>query len=304
MSLPLVSVAVPTYNHAPFLMSCLESVHNQTYPRLELVLVDDGSTDDTVAVFERFAANHAERFEHLTLLHQPNRGVSAASNRAIAACRGQWVHLLGSDDVLYPDKIQIQQQAIVDWSEPRLALVYSDVDFIDASGRVLSSAVRKRPSPGPDHQAYLRLIRYNDVANATVALRRKAFLAIGGFDERLPLEDLDCWLRLSAHHAIARVPGLLAGYRRHSDNASLRQRMMFEANWDTLGKFAEQHGDLIPPALWRACLRRRLRSFLRWARKNARGLIPMILGDALLSLARTPKPADWRRYAAHCRMLS
>ncbi|HPF59224.1 MAG TPA: glycosyltransferase [Candidatus Competibacteraceae bacterium] len=304
MSLPLVSVAVPAYNHAPFLTACLESVRNQTYPRLELVIVDDGSTDDTLAVAECFAADHDGRFEHLTLLHQSNRGVSAASNRAIAACRGEWVHLLGSDDVLYPNKIQIQQQAIAGWKEPRLALVYSDVDFIDVNGQILSSATRKRPLPGPDHQAYLHLIRYNDVANATVVLRREAFLAIGGFDEHLPLEDLDCWLRLSVHHAIARVPGLLAGYRRHGGNTSLRQWMMFEANWDTLGKFAEQHGDLIPPALWRACLRRRLRSFLRWARKNAHELVPMILNDVLLSLICTPEPAVWRRYAARCRALA
>ncbi|MCB1777065.1 MAG: glycosyltransferase [Candidatus Competibacteraceae bacterium] len=303
MTLPLVSVAVPAYNHATFLTACLESVRNQTYPCLELVIVDDGSIDDTLAIAERFAADHAGRFAHLTILHQENHGVSAASNRAIAACQGEWVHLLGSDDLLYPDKIRVQQQAIADWNEPRLALVYSDVDFIDVNGQVLSSATRKRPPPGPDHQAYLRLISYNDVANATVALRREAFLAMGGFDEQLPLEDLDCWLRLSVHHAIARVPGLMAGYRRHNSNASLRQRMMFEANWDTLGKFAEQHGALIPSALWRACLRRRLRSFLRWARKNARELIPMILSDALLSFVRTPKPEAWRRYAAQCRML-
>jgi hypothetical protein len=137
-----------------------------------------------------------------------------------------------------------------------------------------------------------------------VALRREAFLAMGGFDEGLRLEDLDGWLRLSVRHAVARIPGVLAGYRRHDGNASQRQLMMFEANWDTLGKFAEQHGELIPPALWRACLRRRLRSFLRWARKNARSLIPMILNDALLSLVRTPKPAVWRRYAACCRTLA
>jgi alpha-1,3-rhamnosyltransferase len=304
MSLPLVSVAVPTYNHAPFLTACLESVRAQTYPRLELVVVDDGSTDDTLALAERFAATYAGRFERLTILHQPNQGVSAASNRAITACQGEWVHLLGSDDWLYPDKILRQQQAIDAWNEPRLALIYSDVDFIDAEGQVLSSATRKRPPPGPDHQAYLWLISHNYIANPTVALRREAFLAIGGFDEQLRLEDLDGWLRLSVHHAIARTPGVLAGYRRHDGNASRRQWMMFEANWDTLGKFAEQHGDLIPPALWRACLRRRLHSFLRWARKNAPGLIPMILGDALLSWFRTPEPVVWRRYAACCRNLA
>ncbi|MEZ5575533.1 MAG: glycosyltransferase [Candidatus Competibacteraceae bacterium] len=303
MSLPLVSVAVPAYNHAAFLDACLESVRNQNYPRLELVVVDDGSTDATLAVAERFATTHAERFEHLSVIHQANQGVSAASNRAIAACRGEWVHLLGSDDLLYPNKIQRQQQAIESWNDPRLALVYADVNFIDAAGRILSSATRNRRPPGPDHQAYLWLLRYNDIANPTVALRREAFLAIGGFDEALPLEDLDCWLRLSARHAVARVAGLLAAYRRHDGNASRRQLMMFEANWDTLAKFAEQHGDLIPPALWRACLRRRLRSFLRWARKHAPALVPMILGDALRSLIHTPEPAVWRRYAARCRAL-
>jgi alpha-1,3-rhamnosyltransferase len=301
---PLVSVAVPAYNHAAFLPACLESVRTQTYPRLELVVVDDGSTDDTRAVAERFAATHAGRFERLTVLHQSNQGVSAASNRAIAACRGEWVHLLGSDDLLYPDKILRQQQTIDAWREPRLALVYSDVDFIDTEGQARSSATRKRPPPGPDFQAYLWLIRYNYIANPTVALRREAFLALGGFDEGLRLEDLDGWLRLSVRHAIARIPGVLAAYRRHDGNASQRQLMMFEANWDTLGKFAEQHGELIPPALWRACLRRRLRGFLRWARKNAPSLIPMILGDALLGLVCTPTPAVWRRYAARCRTLA
>ena len=303
MSVPLVSVAVPAYNHAPFLSACLDSVRGQTYPCLELVVVDDGSTDDTLAVAERFAANHADRFERLSVIHQANRGVSAASNRAIAACRGEWVHLLGSDDQLYPDKILRQQHAIEAWRDPALALVYADVDRIDATGQWLSAATRNRPPPGPDHQAYLGLIRYNPIANPTVALRREAFLSIGGFDEQLPLEDLDGWLRLSVHHAVARTPGILARYRRHDHNASQRQLMMFEATWDTLGKFAEQHGELIPPALWRACLRRRLHSFLRWARKNAPKRMPMILGDALLSLVHTPEPTVWRRYAVCCRAL-
>ena len=144
MSPPLVSVAVPAYNHAAFLGACLESVRTQSYPRLELVVVDDGSTDATLTVAERFASAHSGRFERLAVLHQANRGVSAASNRAIAACRGEWVHVLGSDDLLYPDKIRLQQQAIETWNDPRLALVYADVNFIDAAGQVLSSATRNR----------------------------------------------------------------------------------------------------------------------------------------------------------------
>lgn len=304
MQSPLVSVAIPAYNHAPFLNACLESVRVQTYPNLELVIVDDGSTDQTLAVAQQFAATHAQRFQHLTILHQANRGVSATANRAIAACRGTWVHLLGSDDVIYPDKILRQQQAIHDWNEPSLALVYSDMDFLNAAGQIISSATRKRPHPGPEHQAYLWLISRNLIANPSVALHREAFLAIGGFDERLALEDLDAWLRLSVKHAIARMPGVVAGYRRHGSNTSAQQLLMFEGHWETLGNFAAQHGALIPAALWRACLRRRLHSFGRWVRKHAPHLLPILAADALLSTLRTPKPTLWRRYAAYCRGLA
>lgn len=303
MHLPLVSVAIPAYNHAPFLQQCLDSVRAQTYPHLELVVVDDGSTDATLALAQQFAAQYGSRFAQLTIITQENQGVSAASNRAIAACSGEWVHLLGSDDVLYPEKIAYQQQALLAWHEPRLALLYSDVDVIDSAGTVLSTATRKRPAGGLDHAAYLWLISHNYIANPTVALRRAPFLNMGGFDENSRLEDLDAWLRLSVNHAVARVPGVLAGYRRHARNASLQQLMMFEATWRILGTFAAQHGQLIPPKLWQACLRRRLHSFLRWARHHAPQLIPAILGDALLSWVRTPEPELWLRYAEHCRAL-
>ena len=304
MSTPLMSVAVPAYNHAPYLHACLESVRAQTYPELELVLVDDGSTDDTLAIAEQFAREHPDRFRRIEIIRQENRGVSAASNRAIAACRGEWVHLLGSDDLLYPGKVGTQWQAIQAWDDPRLALVYADADFIDETGRVISSTLANRPAPGPDAQAYLWLVRANRIPNPTVALRREAFLAAGGFDEQLRLEDLECWLRLSARYSLARVPERLAAYRRHGGNASRRQLMMFEATWISLAKFAEQHGELVPPDVWRAAFRRRLRSFWRWVRKNARGSASAVVADALLSLVRTPDADKFRRYAQRCRALA
>ena len=304
MRLPLVSVAIPAYNHAPFLQQCLDSVRAQTYPHLELVVVDDGSTDATLALAEQFAAQHSSRFAKLTIITQDNQGVSAASNRAIAACSGEWVHLLGSDDVLYPEKIARQQQALIAWQEPQVALLYSDVNVIDSAGQIISSATRKRPASGPDYAAYRWLISHNYIANPTVALRRAAFLDSGGFDTNSRLEDLDAWLRLAVNYAVARVPGVYAGYRRHASNASLQHLMMFEATWRILGNFAAQHGELIPPALWQACLRRRLRSLRRWARKHAPQLLPTIIKDALLSWVRTPEPELWLRYAALCRQLA
>ncbi len=297
---PLISVAVPAYNHARYIGACLDSVRNQTYPELELVVVDDGSSDGTGEIVQWFIQEHGNRFRHVELIRQDNRGVSAASNRAIAACRGEWVHLLGSDDRIYPHKIEAQWRAIQHWGDERLALVYADADLIDKDGTVVPKSTGERPRSGPDPHAYRSLILGNPIPNPTVALHRERFASMGGFDESLRLEDWDCWLRLATRYTLARVPERLAAYRRHDANASLRQRMMFQDSWITLGRFFEYHGELIPPALARASFRHRMRSFRRWARKNAPTLLPGIVRDTLRTYLRTPEPALFYYYARLC----
>jgi glycosyltransferase involved in cell wall biosynthesis len=297
---PLASVAVPAYNHARFIGACLESIRDQTYPELELVVVDDGSTDGTGDVVQRFVREHGKRFRRVELIRQENRGVGAASNRAIAACRGEWVHLLGSDDRLYPHKIGAQWRAIQDWGDERLALVYADADLIDEDGAAIPKIAGERPPSGPDPKAYLALVLGNPIPNPTVALHRERFAGLGGFDESLRLEDWDCWLRLATRYALARVPERLAAYRRHGANASLRQPMMLQESWRVLGRFFERHGELIPSPLTRASFRHRMRSFRRWARKNAPALLPGILWDTLRAHVRTPQPEWFYHYASLC----
>jgi glycosyltransferase involved in cell wall biosynthesis len=300
MTPPLASVAVPAYNHARYIGACLESVRSQSYPELELMVVDDGSSDGTGEVVQRFIQEHGSRFRRVELIRQDNRGVSAASNRAIAACRGEWVHLLGSDDLLYPHKVEAQWRAIQDWGDERLVLVYADADLVDEDGTAIPKIAGARPPAGPDPQAYLSLVLGNPIPNPTVALHRERFVSMGGFDESRQLEDWDCWLRLATRYALARVPERLAAYRRHGANASLRQAMMLQESWIILGRFFERHGELIPPALARASFRRRLRSFRRWARSNAPVLLPGILWDTVRAWVRAPEPAWFDRYASLC----
>ncbi len=178
MKYPLVSVAIPAYNHGEYIEACLRSVHDQTYPNIELVVIDDGSTDDTRARIDRFLSTHEDRFSKVLVRSQTNRGVSATSNKAIEACSAEWVHLLGSDDILDPDKIMLQWQAIQTWNDPSLALVYSDARYIDNKGVVLPKIQTDRAEPGPHHSAYQSLILRNELTNPTVALRREAFLDI------------------------------------------------------------------------------------------------------------------------------
>ena len=149
MTQPLVSVAIPAYNHAAYIEACLASVCAQSYPELELVLIDDGSQDDTLEVARRFLEPRRARFRRIVLERQENQGVSATSNAVIAASRGEWVHLLGSDDVLRPEKVERIQQAIAEWNCPDLALVHADADYIDQHGLLLKRQPRRsRPPPG------------------------------------------------------------------------------------------------------------------------------------------------------------
>lgn len=297
MTLPLVSIAIPAYRHAKYIETCLASVCAQTYPELELVLIDDGSPDDTFAVATRFVDAHRDRFRRIVLERRENRGVSANSNACIEACSGEWVHLLGSDDRLYPEKVARIQAAIAEWNLPDLALVHTDTDTIDADGNPQVSRHRARHAPpGPDHAAYRWLFHRNLISNPSIALRRDAFLAIGGFDPTLPLEDIDCWLRLSTRYAIARVPEVLASYRKHPGN-SLRQRQkMLGAFFATYAKFIEANPGLIPDRELQRHFRWYLQRFWRRIRKQEPGYLPLFAGTLLKSYFRRPQAADYRRF--------
>lgn len=298
MNLPLVSVAIPAYNHAVYIEACLASVCAQTYPELELVLIDDGSKDDTFEVARCYLEPRRERFRRIVLERQENQGVSATSNACIAACRGEWVHLLGSDDVLYPNKIERIQQAIAEWNCPDLALVHADVDIIDLEGRLHSRQSRKsRPAAGIDCKAwYWLFMGRHYIFNPTLALRRDAFLAVGGFDASLVLEDMDFWLRLAVGHTFGRVPEVLAGYRKHPANASRRRAKMLGAHFLTYGKFLAEHGDLIPGPDIRRHFRQHLKRFWRRMRRKQPWLLPVVMGALLKSHLFTPLPEDYRRF--------
>jgi alpha-1,3-rhamnosyltransferase len=297
MSLPLVSVAIPAYRHAHFIEATLAAVCAQTYPELELVLIDDGSPDDTLEVARRFLENHRSRFRRIVLERRQNQGVSANSNACIEACQGEWVHLLGSDDLIYPDKIARIQQAIAEWSAHDLALVHTDCDFVDQDGQQLTrSGLLPRPATGPQDGAWRWIfLGEHSIFNPSIALHREKFLAIGGFDRKLALEDIDCWLRLSARHEIARLPEVLASYRKHPGNSLLRRVRMLGAQFITYAKFVEDHPGLVDEGDIRRQFRRNVRRFWKRMRKTHPGLLPMVLGAQLRSWFVTPTGADYRR---------
>lgn len=299
MNLPLVSVAIPAYRHAQFIEETLAAVCQQTYPELELVLIDDGSPDNTFELAQRFLAAHESRFRRIVLERRKNQGVSGNSNACIEACKGEWVHLLGSDDLIYPCKVARIQQAVTEWSDHDLALIHADCDFVDQNGQpVIRSRLLPRPEPGPQSDAYRWIfVGKHSIFNPSIALHREKFLAAGGFDRNLVLEDIDCWLRLSAKHAIARVPEVLASYRKHPGNSLLQRKRMLAAQFITFANFIENHPGLIPDEVIRQQFRKNVWRFWRRMRRKSPGLLPQVVGAQIQSFFVTPRPEDYRRFA-------
>lgn len=296
---PLVSIAIPAYNHAKFIEACLASVCAQTYAELELVLIDDGSVDGTFEIAQLYLERHRNRFRRIVLEQRKNQGVSANSNACIESCEGEWVHLIGSDDVLYPNKVDSIQQFIASCDCDSLALVHADCDYIDQLGLPTKrSKLKSRPDPGVDFKAYTWLfLGEHYIFNPTIALHRQTFLASGGFDQALQLEDLDCWLRLSTVNAIARVPEVLASYRKHPGNASRRRIEMLSAHFKTYAKFLERNPGSIGEAALRQHFRRNVWRYWRRIRKMKPWVLPAVLAEILQSYWGHPDALGYQRYA-------
>ncbi len=180
------------------------------------------------------------------------------------------------------------------------ALVHADVDYINEDGgRIERPRAKSRPPAGIEHEAYRWLfLQKHFIFNPTLALHRQSFLDAGGFDPALPLEDLDCWLRLATQHTFGRVPEVLAAYRKHPGNASRRRLKMLAAQFDTYASFIERYPELLSPDEIRENFRDNLRRFWKRMRRKQPWLYPAVLG-ARLRYRRTPPDASaYRRFSA------
>lgn len=242
-----VSIVIPSYNHSLFIDECLLSAYNQTYENIELVIVDDGSTDNSADLINEFIHAYGKRFINVQFIQQENKGVSAALNKAFSLCSSEWVYYLASDDVFMPGKITIQQSAISELDS--VALVYTDYYQINDNSERQPIVNRWNVSPEPDNQAYEWLYFRCPIIPSTVAINRKAFLSVGGFDESLKIEDWDLFLRLSVNYSVARIPHRLSCYRHHKGNASHDKKMVLDNITKTLDKFLTENKDLVTESM-------------------------------------------------------
>ena len=205
--MPTVEIIMPAYNAAAFLPFALDSVIAQTFTDWRILLVDDGSKDDTAAI----AARYGERLgPRLRYIYQENRGLPAARNTAIRQAEGEFLALLDSDDVWLPQRLEASLRPFE--GQPEVGLTYGLVEGIDLHG-----ATRGRMEPRSYPQGWVAAkiyMREMDLPCPTVTFRRRALEGIGLFDETMrATEDRDLWVRLAQRHKVACVPEIIAQYR-------------------------------------------------------------------------------------------
>src|SRR4029079_5584454 len=212
---PLVSVVIPTYNQARYLGECIDSVLAQSYPAIEIVVVDDGSTDATPDVL----AGYGDRINHL---RQSNHGAANALNKGIRASRGAFVCWLSSDDAFTPDKVA--RQVVAFGADPSLGLSFMGFDTVDADGRFKAD----RSEIAWRHPDLLVSVFWaNPINGSTVMMPRRVIESIGPFNETLRADvDAEMWFRVLERYPAAHIPGVHLHYRVHAQALSADQSLM------------------------------------------------------------------------------
>lgn len=251
MADPSISVAIPAYNAALWIGATIDSVLAQTRAPFEVIVVDDGSTDDTVLELERFG-------ERICLIRQENRGPSAAYNRAFAAASGDYIAMCPADDIWEPRKLQWQAEVLA--SDERI-----DIAFGHAREFGLSDTDYERPpEEGILENESFRRAMYEVclIPAPTAVIRRALYERLGPFREDLACEDYEFWMRALADEAVFYYdPRLLINFRRHGANVSARLLDMREMAYEIHRTYAE---DLRDPGLARAVMADDLRQIGRY----------------------------------------
>ncbi len=230
--MPVFEVIVPAYNAARFLRAALDSVVQQTFQDWRILLVDDGSTDETAAIAATYAEQLGPRFKYIP---QTNAGLPAARNTAIRHAEGEFLALLDADDVWLP--CRLEETLKVFTARPRVGLTYGYIDSIDADGHVLQTF--KTPNRHPEGKIGPRIyMRENDLPCPSITFRAACVAEVGMFDESMrATEDRDLWLRIALRYEVALVREVIAQYRTSPQAMTSDPERMFQAQL----RFIDKH---------------------------------------------------------------
>ena len=207
---PLVSVLMPCFNAGQYLYSSISSVLNQTYSNLELIVVDDGSTDSSLAVASCFNDDRVR-----VIKNETNLGIVTSRNIGISHAKGELLACLDADDIALPERIELQVKFMSE--DPELALLGSSAYLIDESGVVFDAA----DVPETHGDICRNILRGNSIIHSSVMMRANIVKLLGGYVKDYSLaEDYALWIKIASGYKVSNLPERLVKYRVHSSQIS------------------------------------------------------------------------------------
>src|SRR4028119_1041930 len=226
-STPQVSVIIPAYNGDRYIAQAVESVISQTYKNWEIIVVDDGSTDDTRRALQPYV-------EKIRYVYQENQGVAAARNRGIQEARGELIAFLDHDDFFLPDKLAAQVACFE--AQPQLGIIHSGWRRVDWRGETLGDVEPWQKAPNLDLEEW---VQWKPILLSAMMFRREWLERVGGLDTRFQqVCDLDLALRLTLMGCQSTwLHQITVCYREHDRNESRKTPLQAQESWTVLDQF-------------------------------------------------------------------
>ena len=226
MSLPSLSIILPTYNGSRFIAQAIDSVQKQTFPDWELIVIDDGSTDDTAHIIQTYVQNDPR----ITIIKQVNAGQGAARKNGIARAQGAYIALIDDDDI-WQNPLKLENQMAFLFKHPDHVLVGSaKTELIDEDGKHIAWY----ENPQSDEDIRNHMLLKNCFITSSVVFSKAAYEAVGGFSDMRLSEDYELWLRMGKEGKLVNVDRADVAYRVRRSSSSASRRLKLCANTLTL----------------------------------------------------------------------
>jgi glycosyltransferase involved in cell wall biosynthesis len=226
--MPQISVIIPCFNNGKYLRECLDSVLSQTFQDFEVIVVDDGSADDSPSIIKSYGSR-------VKYIRQNNKGPSSARNAGIKIAQGNYIAFQDADDVWLARKLELQYRFLQE--NPPYLWVYSDMSTFNDKQVLQESWFSDRSTH--EGKVLEKLINNNFIPTITVLIKKQLLLEVGGFDEKLrSCEDKELWLRLSLKYPVGRLNQVLAKRRFHAHNLVRDNRLLIASEIEALKRLA------------------------------------------------------------------
>jgi|GEM_PF-6900245 len=265
---PKISVIIPVFNAERYLKLAIDSILNQTLQNIEIIAINDGSTDNSMAILNGYSDHRLKFFENTV-----NLGMVATRNNAISLAKGEYIAFFDNDDISHPTRLSQELHFLE--SHPDIAVVGSWARFIDENGKPFGQWA----TPTEPDSVFKAIVQYNPIINTSVLMRKSVVDEIGELRGSSGVDDYEYWLRVAEKHKISNIPETLVDYRIHSNQLSLTKlskqvndanqlKIAFTIRWKSLGILSKNFEPLIP-TFWGKITGKEnsvAKAYLYWAR--------------------------------------